>query len=124
MKIQLRDGLPFMTVTLIHQGQSLTLPDVLVDTGSASSLFSAEEMLKINLRLEPNDVLRRIRGIGGSEFVFVKSLDSLAVGRLHVDHFTVEVGAMDYGIAMTGILGMDFLLQAKVRINLNKLTLT
>ena len=124
MKIELRDGLPFVAATLLHQGQSLTLPHVLVDTGSAGSLFSAEELLKINIRLEPNDVLRRIRGVGGAEFVFVKFIDRLSVGQLRVNHFAVEVGAMDYGIAMTGILGMDFLLQAKARINLNKLTLT
>ena len=60
---KLRDELPFVAVTLLQQGQSLTLTHVLVDTGSAGSLF------------------------------------------------------MDYGIAMTGILGMDFLLQAKARIH-------
>ena len=48
MKIHLRDGLPFVTVTLIQQGRQLTLQHVLLDTGSAGSLFSADELLKIN----------------------------------------------------------------------------
>jgi hypothetical protein len=97
MKIHLRDGLPFVTVTLTQQGQSLTLQHVLLDTGSAGSLFSADELLKINVRLELNDQLRRIRGVGGTEFVFVKFIDSLVVGKLRVDHLPVEVGALDYG---------------------------
>ena len=86
MKIHLRDGLPFVTVTLIQQGRQLTLQHVLLDTGSAGSLFSADELLKINVRLELNDPLRRVRGVGGAEFVFIKSIESLAVGKLRVDH--------------------------------------
>jgi len=124
MKIHLRDGLPFVTVTLIQQGRQLTLQHVLLDTGSAGSFFSADELLKINVRLELNDPLRRVRGVGGAEFVFIKSIESLAVGKLRVDHLAVEVGALNYGFAIEGILGMDFLLQAKAKINLAKLTLT
>jgi len=36
----------------------------------------------------------------------------------------VEVGALDYGFTLQGILGLDFLLQAKAIINLDALTLT
>jgi hypothetical protein len=124
MKIHLRDGLPLVTVALNHQGRQWVLQHVLLDTGSAGSLFSADELLKINICLEPQDSLRRIRGVGGSEFVFVKTIDSLTVGKLRVEHLPVEVGALDYGFAIEGILGMDFLLQAKAKINLAKLTLT
>jgi hypothetical protein len=124
MKIHLRDNLPFVRVILNHQGQQLVLQHILLDTGSAGSLFSADELLKINVCLEPQDSLRQIRGVGGSEFVFVKTIDSLTVGKLHVEHLSVEVGALDYGFAIEGILGMNFLLQAKATINLAKLTLT
>ena len=124
MNLRLQDGLPFIEVTLNHHGQRLVLPHVLLDTGSAGSLFAADELLKINVCLEPYDLLRRIRGVGGSEFVFVKTLDDLSVGSLHAAHFAVEVGALDYGFTLQGILGMDFLLQAKATINLNSLTLT
>ncbi len=77
MNLRLQDGLPFIEVTLDHHGQRLILPHVLLDTGSAGSLFAADELLKINVCLEPHDPLRRIRGVGGSEFVFVKTLDHL-----------------------------------------------
>jgi predicted aspartyl protease len=124
MKIYLRDGLPFIEVTLHHQGQQILLPQVLLDTGSAGTLLAADELGKINVGLEPHDPLRRIRGVGGSEFVFVKTLDRLTVGSLHVAAFAVEVGALDYGFSLQGILGMDFLRQVNAIINLNSLTLT
>lgn len=124
MNIRLQDGLPFIELTVDHRGQRLVLSQVLLDTGSASSLLSADELLKISVSLESHDPLRRIRGVGGSEFVFVKTLDRLTVDSLFVTAFAVEVGALDYGFHLEGILGMDFLRQAKALINLDALTLT
>ncbi len=74
--------------------------------------------------LEPHDSIRRIYGVGGAEFVFVKRLDRLAVGKLQLDHVLIEAGAMEYGRPLEGMLGMDFLLQAGAKINLAKLTLS
>jgi hypothetical protein len=124
MNIRLQDGLPFVEVTLEHHGQSLILSEVLLDTGSAGSLLSADALLKINVSLEPLDPLRRIRGVGGSEFVFLKILDRLTVGALSASAVRVEVGALDYGFPLDGILGMDFLRQARAVINLDASTLT
>ena len=65
--------------------------------------------------------MQRIRGIGGAEFVFVKRIDRLSVGELQVSDFEIEVGAMDYGFAIDGILGTDFLLQVGAVIDLSRL---
>ncbi len=35
--------------------------------------------------------------------------------------FQVEIGAMDYGFEMDGIIGLDFLLRAKMKIDLDRL---
>jgi hypothetical protein len=40
MKIRVPDGLPFVKVTLIHQKKVLEIEDVLLDTGSAGTIFS------------------------------------------------------------------------------------
>ncbi len=124
MKIQLREGLPFVSVVLTHAGRQLTLQQVLLDTGSAGTLFAADQLLPLGLQLEPHDSIRRIYGVGGAEFVFVKHLDRLAVGKLQLDQVLIEVGALGYGLPLDGILGMDFLLRAGARINLAKLTLS
>ena len=34
------------------------------------------------------------------------------MGELQADDFEIEVGAMDYGFAIEGIVGMDFLTRA------------
>lgn len=61
--------------------------------------------------------------MGGVEFVFTKRLDGIAVGELEAPDFEVEVGALDYGFAVDGILGLDFLLRAEAVIDLGALEL-
>jgi predicted aspartyl protease len=121
MKIKIQDNLPYVTVSLTYRGQEVIFQRVLLDTGSASTVLSADKVLAVDLRLEPDDVVRRIRGVGGSEFVFTKRVDKLSIGELQVNNFEIEVGAMDYGLEIDGIVGMDFLLQIGANIDLAQL---
>ncbi len=121
MKIHLRDGLPYVTAVLTYQGKELSFRHVLLDTGSGGAIFSTDNVLVVGLTYAPDDVVHRIRGVGGSEFVFSKRVDTLAVGDLIVNDFQIEVGAMDYGFDIDGIIGMDFLVQVGAVIDLAKL---
>ncbi len=121
MKINLNQGLGYVSVLLNCRNRQILLNNVLLDTGSAGSIFSADRLLEIGLKIEPYDKVRQIRGVGGTEFVFMKTIDRLSVGKLETDNFEIEVGSMDYGIELDGILGLDFMLQAGVIINLKKM---
>ncbi len=121
MRIELRAGLPFVNVRLRHAEQELELHDVLLDTGSAGTLFATDSVSAIGLEYEPEDPLHRIHGVGGSEFVFMKRVDQLAVGELQVSDFAGEVGVMDYGFQLDGIIGTDFLLAVGAVIDLSTL---
>lgn len=124
MKIRLEGGLPFVTAILTHQGRDLALNRVLLDTGSGASVFSADEVSQIGLVPEPNDVLRRVVGVGGAEFVFSKRVGRLAFGDLAAEAFEIQVGAMDYGFPIQGLIGMDFLLRSAAIIDLGRLEIS
>ncbi|MBI3241107.1 MAG: aspartyl protease family protein [Chloroflexi bacterium] len=85
------------------------------------TVFSADKVLAIGLKLETDDVVHRIRGVGGAEFVFTKRISRLSLGKLEASEFEIEVGAMDYGFDMDGIIGMDFLTQVGAVIDLKRL---
>lgn len=121
MNIRLEKGLPYVAVLIEYRGQIINLDKVLLDTGSAGSVFVADKLLAIGLQYEPDDRIYRIRGVGGSEFVFAKRLDRLALGELEAENFQIEVGAMDYGFEIEGILGMNFLSQVGALIDLASL---
>ncbi len=121
MNIRLQDGLPYVSVVLAHGGKQTELANVLLDTGSAGTVFSADKVLSIDLHYEPEDIVHRIRGVGGAEFVFSKQVERLLMGELQATGFQVEIGAMDYGFDLDGIVGIDFLVQVGAIIDLAQL---
>jgi hypothetical protein len=122
--ITVRDRLPFIAVVLIANGQRLQISDVLLDTGAAASVFRTDDLLTIGVVPSPTDQIRFMAGIGGREAVIEKQIETLAVGNLIISPFTIQLGAVDYGFAINGIMGMDFLLTAGAVIDLHTLTIT
>ena len=50
-------------------------------------------------------------------------VDYLSIGNKRIEDFEIEVGGMDYGFDIYGILGMNFLLQTGAIVNLSILDL-
>jgi hypothetical protein len=124
VKIRLEGGLLYASADLVYRSQKLTLSEVILDTGSMTTLFSADEAFKLGLVPEPGDPIQRVRGVGGSELVLSKRLDSLSLGDLALPHFPIQIGAMDYGFPIQGLIGLDFLVQAGAVIDLAKLEIS
>jgi hypothetical protein len=121
VKLRIEGRLPFVSVTLRYSGQELALDRVLLDTGSAGSVFSADRVESLGIKPEGSDRIRRILGVGGSEFVYSKKVEVLALGEMQVDDFEIQVGAMRYGFPLDGIVGIDFLLATGAVIDLDAL---
>jgi len=119
-----RHELVYVTATLTYLGTTIELPDVLIDTGAASTVINADLAADAGIFLAPSDQLRRLRGVGGHEHVFMRQVERFAVGDHGLDAFTVEIGEMDYGFEFGGIIGMDFLRAARALINLSDLSIT
>ena len=113
MKLYLEKRLLFTSVLFEHDGLSITLKRVLVDTGSAATIFQTEILASIGVIYAPDDEVHEVFGVGGSELVFQKRLDKVVCAELKMVDFPVEVGWLDYWIRLDGILGLDFCLPLK-----------
>jgi len=122
MKIDVRYGLPFIEVVICYRGEELHLRNVLLDTGSAGTIFSADVVEAIGVKIEPDDFLNKIRGVGGVEVVYSKQFDFVKVGEVSLQGFEVEIGEMNYGMEIDGILGFDFIRSAGLVIDSKELT--
>ncbi|GGG15416.1 hypothetical protein GCM10010912_69830 [Paenibacillus albidus] len=116
-------GLPFISMTVVFRGRELKLEKVLLDTGSASTLLNADIVQEIGMVPEGNDIVDMIRGVGGVEYVYTKHLDSIIVDEAILNDFQVEIGNMDYGMEIDGILGFNFLKHAEAVIDTGKMQL-
>ncbi len=123
MQLTLRHDLAFVTATLTYSGVSIEIADVLVDTGAASTIINADLAANAGVFVRPADTLRRLRGVGGHEHVFTRRVDRFAIGDHGLDDFELEIGEMDYGFQIGGILGMDFLRAAGAVIDLAQLAI-
>jgi predicted aspartyl protease len=123
MKLELRHNLPFTSASLSHQGKSIDIKAILIDTGSSSTVMSADLVEAIGIVPRPDDILNKLRGIGGTEVVYSRVVDRLAVGDAYLSDFDIEIGGMDYGFEIYGIIGMDFLRRTGSVINLRDMTL-
>lgn len=121
MQLKLIDDLPYAEVIIVYQGEEIKVDYVLVDTGSASTIFSSDIMGKIGITPQPADPLHTIRGVGGVEAVFSRTVDIIRLGQEEVLDTEIEIGGMDYGFEINGILGMDILLEIGAIIDLQNL---
>ena len=117
MNIEVKHGLPFVAVTIRYRGSELLLDRVLLDTGSAGTIFNANLVGIISVFPEGNDVVDTIRGVGGVEYVYTKYFDSIHFGEICLENFQVEIGNMDYGMEINGIIGFDFISAANLLID-------
>ena len=118
MQFILKQNQIFTRVNVAYQGMNTDISDVLVDTGSATSILAVDAVASISIEPRLEDIFHTIRGVGGTETVFVRHLDYLQVEQHRLSNFEIEIGGMDYGFEINGILGMDFLIRAKAIINL------
>ncbi|MFO1495415.1 MAG: retropepsin-like aspartic protease [Lysobacterales bacterium] len=122
MKLVLRDSLMFVPVTLSYGGATLQIDDILVDTGSTTTLLSIDCVASLGIHPEASDSIRRIRGVGGVEYVFSRRIDAISIAGQRLMPVELEFGGLDYGFQMNGILGLDVLLQMGAVLDLKNLT--
>jgi hypothetical protein len=120
VKIVLMDGLPFVSVVVEYRGRSVELESALLDTGSATTIMSVDVL---GLVPEPGDPIRCLMGVGGVEYVFARKVDNISVDAVSTGRVEVELGGLDYGFEMNGILGMDFFLGTGAVIDLQSLNI-
>ena len=119
--LEFKYGLPFCNIEVIHNNKRLKLNNVLIDTGSGGTLLKMDRIEEIDITIDMNDSIETIQGVGGSEFVYKKIIDKIKFGNVYNRDVKVEIGIMDYGFEIDGIIGIDFLKQIGAVIDLEKM---
>lgn len=123
VNVNLKDGLIYVDAILVHGNSSITIKNALVDTGSASTVISRDIAHSLGMKPEPTDIINSVQGVGGSESVIEKKIDAISLDDISATNFDIQVGAMNYGIELDAIIGLDLLTACKVVMNLENYTL-
>lgn len=57
----------------------MIIDNMLLDTGSGDTVLKVDKLEKIGITIEDDDTIETIQGVGGSEFVYKKYVDSIAI---------------------------------------------
>jgi len=123
-QIKIIGGLPFVAVKLTANNQTIEVEQVLIDTGSAESVFQTDVLARIGIVPTLTDSIVFMRGIGGQEAVLRKEIQAIALDTMIVRPFQVQMGSLEYGMKIDGIIGTDFLLKTGAMIDFANLTIT
>ncbi|WP_142386589.1 aspartyl protease family protein [Bacillus sp. Marseille-P3661] len=79
IKIKELSEFPFLEATVTFRGQSIKLENVLIDTGSAGTIFNVNKLETKGVKPEANDVTQTIQRVGGLKFVYTKNIDQISI---------------------------------------------
>lgn len=118
MKIEYRDGLLFVYITLEYGGLTQTVPNIILDTGAAQSLIASEAVESLNIQTGDSDIIVPMVGIGGRDYALRKQIEGLTFGRYHIPNPFVDFGNLEAHPGINGLLGSDILVHGRFVIDL------
>ncbi|PLR79077.1 hypothetical protein CU633_02525 [Bacillus sp. V3-13] len=123
MKIYMTDGLPIVSVSLTYKGNTMYLNDVLLDTGSSTTIFDTDEVEEIGLIIDrTTGSPRRMYGVGGeSELCYEQTVLNLEIDNFLMDSFQLQLGITRETYGFNGILGVDFMMKSGIIIDFKEL---
>lgn len=93
MKLSIVNGILLSSLTISHNGNSITLESVIIDTGSAHTwvnLDAVENVLEVSP--EEGDHIITAFGIGGRDVANRKRIDQVQFDNFIADGFQVDFG--------------------------------
>jgi len=79
MRIHYDGNLLTVTLSVTYRGQTMQIPDVIVDTGSSHTVFSPDVLEQIGVTYENGDAVYEAYGIGGTVPFYTKIMDEIMV---------------------------------------------
>jgi predicted aspartyl protease len=102
----------------------VTIDDVIIDTGAFHTIITTDFLDEMGAKFSNEDKLVEASGYGGaSSYAVRKRIDSIACDTITLQDFKVDFGEIDPNERVNGLLGLDFLRQAKIILDLEELVM-
>ena len=122
--IVLKNGLLYASVVLELKGKTVTVDDVIIDTGAYHTIILTDYLTSMEAEFTAEDELVKASGYGGLQLSSVrKKIDKLSIGDISIENSKIDFGEIDPFERVNGLIGLDFLRNAGVIIDLVDLIL-
>ncbi len=118
-----KNGLLYATVELKYENKMVAVNDVIIDTGASHTIILTDYLEYLDIPLFDDDELVKSSGYGGVQFSAIrKKISNVSVGDISIDNMKIDFGLIDPYERVNGLIGLDFLLNAGVIIDLSNLS--
>jgi predicted aspartyl protease len=119
IKIQVKNGLLYTSIKLTHERNSVVIDDVIIDTGAFHTIITADFLDDMGAEFADEDKLIEASGYGGvSSYAVRKRIDSIDCDGIKLHNFKIDFGEIDPNEKVNGLLGLDFLRDAGIILDL------
>lgn len=123
-QLKFKNGLLYTDIKLTHEGKSVIVEDVIVDTGASHTIILPEYLETMDVGFSDDDTIVKASGYGGTvEYSVRKLVDKISLGNIEIEKIRLDFGQIDPYERVNGLLGLDFLKEAKIVIDLNDNTI-
>jgi hypothetical protein len=123
MKLRVEDGLPLVSLTLSHEQKEIELNNVLLDSGCSKTIFDTDILEQIGIELDlVKGQTRVMYGVGGTgELCYEQTVENLEVDSFFLPSFQLQLGMTSDSYGFDGILGVDFMITAGLKIDFKRM---
>ena len=122
VQIQLKNGLLYTSIEITHEGKSIIINDVIIDTGAFHTIISPDYLDELQAEFTDDDVLIEAYGYGGaSSYAVRKRIDTISCEYIKLSDFKIDFGQIDPDEKVNGLLGLDFFRQAGIVLDIDDL---
>lgn len=118
IKLRYQHTLLFCSLDLKIDNKDLHLENILIDTGSATTLINSDY-----INFDGSEEFIDIHGVGGYEAVLRKNFKTFLINDFSINDINLCVGNLDYGIDIDLLIGLDILKALNADINIKNMCL-
>ena len=122
MRIEYSDGLLLASLTVTYRGQSKIIDRMAIDTGAVHTIIVSDMVDDIGIAFKIGDPINRSFGVGGTDYAFEKTVDSLEFGGIRMTNKPLDFGHIDLDI--NGLIGLDILIPGRFVLDFYNMEIT
>lgn len=114
-----KNGLLYTDIEILIENKSILIKDMIIDTGASHTIISSSYLEESDIGFNDDDTIVKASGYGGTvQYSVRKLVNKVTCGDITLENIKLDFGEIDPEEKVNGLLGLDFLINANLIIDL------
>lgn len=114
-----KNGLLYTDIEILIENKSILVKDMIIDTGASHTIISSSYLEESDIGFNDDDTIVKASGYDGTvQYSVRKLVNKVACGDITLENIKLDFGEIDPEEKVNGLLGLDFLINANLIIDL------